>query len=533
MRNWRTLKGFTQFWRDPVALVSRATPQEYVDEVRRAGCDALVAGDERVDLRAALELLAAERGVTRVRVDSGGALAGALLAAGLVHEISLMVYPLLAGGAEEHTFNRLVAPDGALGGAASAALALVGVDQLDGGVARLRYEVRGDRLNRPAVVESPPMDVSEAAETAPRPSAVAGARTRRLGWVGPSIVRGLSLFVGLFLMAGLAGSLRHEGSAESLWLFDAGSVPGPALVGPVLLALAGLVLVAHARAPGRLRMAPPSGRRRLRRPRARRPAQRRDLLPRVGGGRDRPARAGPALAVLAVLMAWCAWVVARRSPPRAPAAADGRLRRAAVSLLTFAACVVLFPLAQIVFFGTTDYRRPADVAVVFGAQVHPAAAPSSTLTWRVDTAVELYREGLVDRLVMSGGVGESGYDEALVMRDMAVERGVPASAIVVDSQGVNTEATVANSVRLFAARGRRPRARRQQRLPPAAHQARLPAAGQEVFTVPARRRGASRRRRALAARGARLLGVLPARARRVGTRTGRALRARPVRSFGW
>jgi 2,5-diamino-6-(ribosylamino)-4(3H)-pyrimidinone 5'-phosphate reductase len=141
VRNWRTLKGYTQFWRDPVALVSRATPQEYVDEVRRAGCDALVAGDARVDLRAALELLAAERGVTRVRVDSGGALIGALLAAGLVHEVSLMVYPLLAGGAEEHTFNRLVAPDGARGIAVSPALSLVGADRLDDGVVRLRYEV--------------------------------------------------------------------------------------------------------------------------------------------------------------------------------------------------------------------------------------------------------------------------------------------------------------------------------------------------------------------------------------------------------
>lgn len=141
VRNWRTLKGYTQFWRDPLAIVSRATPAEYVDEVRRAGCEALVAGDERVDLRAALELLAARHGVTRVRVDSGGALIAALLAAGLVHELSLMVYPLLAGGAEEHTFNRHVSSDGALGEAASTSLGLVGVDRLDGGVARLRYEV--------------------------------------------------------------------------------------------------------------------------------------------------------------------------------------------------------------------------------------------------------------------------------------------------------------------------------------------------------------------------------------------------------
>jgi 2,5-diamino-6-(ribosylamino)-4(3H)-pyrimidinone 5'-phosphate reductase len=139
VRNWRTLKRFTQFWSDPVALVSRATPREYIDDVRRAGCDALVAGDERVDLRAALELLAAERSVTRVRVDSGGALSGALLRAGLVHEVSLMVYPLLVGGTDEHTFNRVAGPQGA--SAAPRPWRLVDVQRLDGDVARLRYEV--------------------------------------------------------------------------------------------------------------------------------------------------------------------------------------------------------------------------------------------------------------------------------------------------------------------------------------------------------------------------------------------------------
>jgi len=54
---------------------------------------------------------------------------------------------------------------------------------------------------------------------------------------------------------------------------------------------------------------------------------------------------------------------------------------------------------------------------------------------------------------MSGGVGDSGYDEAQVMRDRAIERGVPANAITVDSQGLNTEATVTNTVRLCEAQG--------------------------------------------------------------------------------
>jgi vancomycin permeability regulator SanA len=117
--------------------------------------------------------------------------------------------------------------------------------------------------------------------------------------------------------------------------------------------------------------------------------------------------------------------------------------------------------------------------------VHPDGAPSQTLAWRVDTACELYREGLVDRLVMSGAVGDSGYDEALVMRDRAVANGVPASAIVVDSLGVNTEATVENTVRLFAAEG----GDRVLAVSNAYHLPRIKLAyrrhGQEVFTVPA------------------------------------------------
>ena len=112
VRNWRALKKFTQFWRDPLALVSHATPREYLDEVRRAGCDALVAGDERVDLRA-----------------------------GLVHDLSLMVYAILVGGADEHTFNRSAAPGGALGPAPSLDVSLVDAQRLDGDVARLLYEV--------------------------------------------------------------------------------------------------------------------------------------------------------------------------------------------------------------------------------------------------------------------------------------------------------------------------------------------------------------------------------------------------------
>ncbi|NYI76784.1 RibD family protein [Nocardioides panzhihuensis] len=51
---------------------------------------------ERVDLRRTLERLA-EQGAETVRIDSGGGLSGALLAQGLVDEISLLVHPVVVG----------------------------------------------------------------------------------------------------------------------------------------------------------------------------------------------------------------------------------------------------------------------------------------------------------------------------------------------------------------------------------------------------------------------------------------------------
>ena len=327
------------------------------------------------------------------------------------------------------------------------------------------------------------MDAVGASEATPRPAASETTGVRGLGWLWTSIVRGLSLFVGLFLVAGLVGSLRHDGSQESLWLFDAGGMPGPAFLGPVLLALAGLVLLAHGVRPAA------DGRRRTLTVAVFAALALVALLNvltfyRVWGAGDIDPRVPfPLSLFLAALMAGCVCATARG--PAAPAARPRALVRGALIVLTLAACVFLFPLAQIVFFGTTDYRRPADVAVVFGAQVHRGGVPSSTLTWRVDTACELYREGLVDRLLMSGSVGDSGYDEAVVMRDMAIDRGVPPDAIEVDSHGVNTEATVANTVRLFAAQG----IDRVLAVSNAYHLPRIKLAyrrqGQEVFTVPA------------------------------------------------
>jgi len=44
-----------------------------------------------------------------------------------------------------------------------------------------------------------------------------------------------------------------------------------------------------------------------------------------------------------------------------------------------------FPLALMLFFGNTDYRRPADAVVVFGARVYASGKLSDALEDRIRT----------------------------------------------------------------------------------------------------------------------------------------------------
>ncbi len=137
VRGWGTLRA-AGYWKDYLSLCARSTPAEHLAYLARVGVRVLVAGEERVDLAAALEALAEQFAVRVVRVDSGGTLNGALLRAGLVDEVSLLVHPALVGGTSPRSIYRaedLVTDEGAL------PLRLLAVEQLAGEVVWVRYEV--------------------------------------------------------------------------------------------------------------------------------------------------------------------------------------------------------------------------------------------------------------------------------------------------------------------------------------------------------------------------------------------------------
>ncbi|HYF52497.1 MAG TPA: YdcF family protein [Planctomycetota bacterium] len=188
----------------------------------------------------------------------------------------------------------------------------------------------------------------------------------------------------------------------------------------------------------------------------------------------------PFTVLFALLFAALAW---RAMRPFAPPAKGGGVLLAGVA---FAACLFLFPLALMYFFGKTDYARQADCIVVFGARAYADGRPSQALADRVRTACELYKQGLAPVLIFSGGPGDGAVHETESMRRLAMELGVPDAAIRLDPQGLNTRATARNCVEMLTGK---------TRILAVSHFYHLPRVkmafqqeGVEVFTVPAKER---------------------------------------------
>lgn len=97
--------------------------------------------------------------------------------------------------------------------------------------------------------------------------------------------------------------------------------------------------------------------------------------------------------------------------------------------------------------GQRDEERPADAIVVMGAAQYDGR-PSPVFAARLDHGVALFLAGDAPRLVLTGG-GAAGdrTTEAAVGRAFAIERGVPADAIVVEDQS----RTTLQSIRAVAA----------------------------------------------------------------------------------
>ena len=78
------------------------------------------------------------------------------------------------------------------------------------------------------------------------------------------------------------------------------------------------------------------------------------------------------------------------------------------------------------------------VAIVFGAGLERNGSPTPVLYDRVATAVELYKTGKVNKLLLTGDNRFIDYNEPDVMRQTALQLGLPDAALVLDYAGRRT-----------------------------------------------------------------------------------------------
>lgn len=125
-------------------------------------------------------------------------------------------------------------------------------------------------------------------------------------------------------------------------------------------------------------------------------------------------------------------------------------------ILFIMALMLIFGIPRVIT-GTYSISRiypseevpPARAAIVFGAGLWRDGRPTAVLRDRVSTAAELFFQGRVEKLLMSGDNSSLDYNEPGAMRNYALELGVPEDAIVLDYAGRRTYDTCYRAREIF------------------------------------------------------------------------------------
>ncbi len=125
-----------------------------------------------------------------------------------------------------------------------------------------------------------------------------------------------------------------------------------------------------------------------------------------------------------------------------------RLRRLSTALGVLAG-LWLCSLLAVLWVGARDHAAPADAIIVLGAAQY-SGRPSPVLQARLDQALALYRRGLAPRVILTGGTAPGDRtSEAAVGRSYLRRAGVPATALLMETEGTTTRTSL-TAVAAFA-----------------------------------------------------------------------------------
>lgn len=133
-----------------------------------------------------------------------------------------------------------------------------------------------------------------------------------------------------------------------------------------------------------------------------------------------------------------------------------------IKILVITAMISIVLVLSINFYvvGTTksriiknnDYSKLKDVdcIVILGAGIW-GDKPSPMLQDRLEEGIKLYNEGIAKKIIMSGDHGREEYDEVNIMKEYAVNKGIPSEDIFMDHAGFSTYESIYRVKEIFDA----------------------------------------------------------------------------------
>lgn len=104
---------------------------------------------------------------------------------------------------------------------------------------------------------------------------------------------------------------------------------------------------------------------------------------------------------------------------------------------------------RIIDAGEAKQLKDIDCIIVLGASVVNNRTPSPMLADRLKRGVELYFDTSIPKLLMSGDHGGMYYDEVNVMKNYAIDEGVPSEDIFMDHAGFSTYESMYRAKEVF------------------------------------------------------------------------------------
>lgn len=94
-------------------------------------------------------------------------------------------------------------------------------------------------------------------------------------------------------------------------------------------------------------------------------------------------------------------------------------------------------------------REPFDVIIVLGAAVWKGGMPSPVIKRRVYHAVNLMINGRSKYLLFTGGLGRYPPTEARVMKDLAIEKGIPSERLILEEKATSTFESAVGCIKIM------------------------------------------------------------------------------------